>query len=159
MRGWRGVAVLGLLAGLAGCEGTTSGREVANVELQPAAERGAYAPVKFNLTTEMNPVAVNFRGDFTQEPTDFGKWNSYKAVLTLNGSVVATRNFNVNHPQSNPQGDVPPPTGLVQTLFTADLQANGDYELTITPLQAAAITIKNARVDVRGNVARGAQFK
>ncbi|HTE14280.1 MAG TPA: hypothetical protein VK642_04320 [Burkholderiales bacterium] len=154
----RGVAVAGLLAGLmgwlVGCEGTTSGREVANIELQPAAERGAYAPVKFNLTTDMNPVAVNFRGDFTQEPGEFGKWNSYKASLTLNGSMVATRNFNVNHPQSNAQGDAPPPAGMMHTLFITDLQSSGEYELTITPLKSAAITIKNARADVRANVQR-----
>jgi hypothetical protein len=161
MKVWRGLAVLGAMAGvLAGCEGTTTGREVAGATLQAAAARGAYQPAKFNLSTDMNPIAVNFRADFTQEAAEFGKWNSYRAVLTHNGAMVATRNFNVNHPQGQSAGaggDAPPPTGLVYTLFTTDLQQNGEYELTITPVQPAAITLRNARVDVRANVQRGPQ--
>lgn len=161
MKSWQGLALFGALAGLlAGCEGTTTGREVASATLQAAAERGAYEPARFNLSPDMNPLAVNFRADFTQEPSDFGKWNSYRAVLTLNGAMVATRNFNVNHPQSQSAGaggDAPPPTSLVHTLFTTDLQQSGEYELTITPVQPTAITIRNARVDVRANVQRGPQ--
>jgi hypothetical protein len=161
MQAWRGMAVMGLLAGLAGwltgCEGTTTGKEIASVELQPGAERGTYAPVKFTLTPEMNPVAVNFRADFMQDPAEFGKWNTYRAVLTQGGATVAMRNFNVNHPQNNPQGDAPPPSGTVHTLFVTDVPGSGECELIIKPLQAVAITLKNARVDVRSNVARPPQ--
>lgn len=161
MQAFRGLSVLGALAGvfLAGCEGTITGREVANVELQPAAQRGAYEKVKLNFNTEMNPVAVNFRADFTQEATEFGKWNTYRAVLTHNGTPLATRNFNANHPQSNAQGDSPPPAGMVQTLFIVDVPASGEYELTITPLDAVTITLKNARVDARANVQRPPAYK
>jgi hypothetical protein len=161
MQGWRGAAVMGLLAGLMGllaaCEGTTTGREVANIALQAGADRGSYGPVKFALSPDMNPVAVNFRADFTQDPGDFGKWNTYRAVLTQNGSTVATRNFNVNHPQTDPQADAPPPGGTVHTLFITDVPGSGECELTITPLQTAAITLRDARVDVRANVARPPQ--
>ncbi len=161
MQAWRRVAVMGLLAGLMGlfaaCEGTTTGKEVANIALQAGADRGSYLPVKFTLSPDMNPVAVNFRADFTQDPADFGKWNSYRAVLTQSGSVVATRNFNVNHPQTNPQADAPPPGGAVHTLFVTDVPGGGECELTITPLQAVAITLQGARVDVRANVVRPAQ--
>lgn len=158
---WRGMAWLGglgaLAAALVGCEGTTTGKEVASVSLQAAEQRGAYQPAKFNLTTDMNPVAVNFRADFTQEATEFGKWNSYRAVLTHNGATVATRNFNVNHPQAQSAGaggDAPPPTGTVHTLFITDIAANGEYDVVITPVQPTAITLKEARVDVRRNVQR-----
>ncbi len=158
MRAWRGVAVLGVVAGLlAGCEGTITGTEVTNVALQPAeppTQRGDYAPVKLNLSTDMNPVAINFRADFSQDATEFGKWNTYRVALTHNGNTVASRNMNVNHPQSNSQGDAPPPTGTVHTLFITDLQSSGEFELTITPVNAVVVTLKDARVDVRRNVAR-----
>lgn len=157
-RGWQGVAVRGLAAGLlagalAGCEGTVTGTEVARMDLQ-AADRGAYDPVKFNLSTDMNPVAFNFRADFTQDVTEFGKWNTYQVTLTHNGANVVSRNMNVNHPQNNPQGDAPPPTGTVHTLFITDLQSSGEYELTIKPVKPVEVTLKSPRVDVRRNVAR-----
>lgn len=162
IRGSVVLAVAGVLAGLAGCEGTTTGKEVASASLQAAAERGAYEPVKFNLSADMNPLSVNFRGDFTSEATEFGKWNSYRAELKHNGATVATRHFNLNHPQGQSAGaggDAPPPTGLVHTLFITDVQASGEYELVITPTKPAEITIKNARVDVRANVQRPPNYK
>ena len=82
---------------------------------------------------------------------------AYRAVLTQNGATVATRNFNVNHPQTNPQGDAPPPTGTVHTLFYVDVPASGEYELTITPSNPVAITLKEASVDARRNVQRPPQ--
>jgi hypothetical protein len=158
MRAWRSIAVLGVLAGaLIGCEGTTTGTEVVNVALQPAEQptaRGSYAPVKLNLSTDMNPVAINFRADFSLDATEFGKWNTYRVALTQGGNTVASRNMNVNHPQSNAQGDAPPPTGTVHTLFITDLQSSGEFELTITPVKPVVVTLKDARVDVRRNVAR-----
>lgn len=160
MKARSAVVVLGLLAGLlAGCEGAITGTEIARVALQPAAsgERGAYAPVKFNLSPEMNPVAFNLRADFTQEATEFGRLNSYRAVLTQNGATIATRNFNVNHPQSNAQGDAPPPSGLVHTLFYVDVQTSGEYELTIAPAKPVDITLKEASADARRNVQRPPQ--
>jgi hypothetical protein len=142
---------------LTGCEGTTTGTQVTNVALQPAeqpAERGAYTPVKFNLSTDMNPIAVNFRADFTQQATEFGKWNTYRVALKQNGNTVASRNMNINHPQTNAQGDAPPPTSTVHTLFVADLESSGEFELTITPVKPVEVTLMNATVDVRRNVAR-----
>lgn len=160
MRLWHGLAALGLLAAaLMGCEGVVTGKEVVRLPLQPATG-GSFAPVKFALDTAMNPVSINFRADFSQSPDDFGKFNTYRVALAKDGSVVASRNINVNHPQSRrPQGDTtdaPPPTGTVHTLFIADLAASGEYELTITAVQQA-ITLSNAQVDVRRNVQRGPQ--
>ena len=157
------LAILGTLAVLAasltGCEGVTTGSEVAKVALQPAegGERGAYAPVKFTLSPDMNPLAFNLRADFALEATEFGKWNSYRAVLTQGGSIVATRNININHPQASAQGDAPPPTGTIHTLFYVDLSGAGEYELTITPTKPVAITLKEPSVDVRRNVQRPPQ--
>ena len=155
------VAVLGLLASLlTGCEGVTTGTEIANVALQPA-ERGtasgSYAPVKFTLSPEMNPVAFNLRANFSQEANEFGKWNSYHVALTQNGATVASRNINVNHPQSSAQGEAPPPTGTVHTLFYVDVPGSGEYALTITPTKPVAITLNQPRIDARRNVQRPPQ--
>lgn len=151
------VAGLVLAAGvLGGCEGVTTGTEVANVPLQAAesGDKGAYAPVKFTLSAEMNPLAFNLRADFSLDAMEFGKWNSYRAVLTQNGTTVASRNINVNHPQSSPQGEAPPPSGTVHTLFYVDVPGSGEYELTVTPTKPVVITLKEPRVDVRRNVQR-----
>lgn len=146
-----------ITAWLSGCEGTTTGKEVFSASLEAGAEPGSYAPVKFLLTPDMNPVAVNFRAEFTQNPAEFGKWNTYTATLTQGGAAVATRKFNVNHPQNNPQGDAPPPGGTVHTLFITDVPAGGECELTIRVAQPAPIALTAARIDVRSNVARHPQ--
>lgn len=163
MRALFGAAVLGLgaiLSLLAGCEGTTTGQPIANVALQPG-EGNSYAPVKLNVTTDMNPIAVNFRADFSDNFNDFGKFNVYRVALSHGGNVVESRSFNVNHPQTRPlsgdNSDRPPPSaGYVRTVFTTDVQASGEYEITITAVQRD-ITISNASVEVRRNVARGVQ--
>lgn len=152
-----GLAVL--LGALAGCEGITTGTEIARVALQPAAsgERGTYAPVKFTLSPDMNPLAFNLRADFMPDATEFGKWNAYQARLTQNGNPVATRTFNVNHPQSSAQGEAPPPTATVHTLFYVDVPGSGEFELTITPTKPVLITLKEPSVDARRNVQRPPQ--
>lgn len=154
------IAGMALLAAvLVGCEGVTTGTEVVRLPLQAAEDgpKGAYVPVKFNLGPEMNPVAVNFRADFSQSPSEFGQWNTYRVTLTQGGNVVATRNININHPQGNARGDAPPPTSAVHTLFITDISSSGEYVLTIDPLQPAAIVLSNAQVDVRRNVQRPPQ--
>lgn len=159
MQALRGMAGLGVLAGLlAGCEGVTTGTEVARLPLQ-AADGGSYAPVKFALATEMNPVAINFRADFSQNPDEFGKWNTYRIALAKDGSVVASRNININHPQNQrqPGADAPPPTSTVHTLFITDVQASGEYELTISAVAPALVKLTNPTVDVRRNVQRPPQ--
>ena len=152
-------ALLAITGLLAGCEGVTTGTEIARVPLQAAADcpAGAYAPVKLNLAPEMNPVAVNFRGDFSQNPAEFGKWNTYRATLSKDGAVAATRTINVNHPSRDAQSSAPPPTQSVHTLFYVDVQSAGDYELTITPVKPAEITLSNPQVDARRNVQRPPQ--
>lgn len=160
MRAGRVLAILFLLAGLlSGCEGVVSGTEVARIPLQPAegGPAGAYAPAKFNLTPDMNPVAFNFRADFTMNSVEFGKWNSYRATLSRDGNVVTTRSFNINHPSAHPDQPPTAPTSAVHTLFLVDLQGGGEYELTITPVSPVAITLKEPRVDARRNVQRPPQ--
>ena len=155
----RAIAVLGLLTGaLAACEGVTTGTEVARTQLQ-AAEGGSYAPVKVALATEMTSVAINFRADFSQNPSECGKWNTYSVALSKDGNVVASRNIDINHPQSQSQADAnaPPPASTVYTLFIIDIQGGGEYELTLSALQPPAITLSSPTVDVRRNVQRPPQ--
>lgn len=160
MRLWQSVVAVGAaVAALAGCEGVITGKEIARVELQ-SAEGGSFAPATFALTTDMNPIAFNFRADFSQNPEDFGRWNTYRITLSKGGNVVESRNINVNHPISRrPQDgvDPPPPTSTVHPLFTTDIEANGEYELKIRAVKTPEIRISNASVDVRRNVARGPQ--
>ena len=154
MAGWLLIAAF-----LHGCEGVVSGTEIARVPLQIAegAPAGNYAPVKIALNPEMNPVAFNFRADFTMNVTEAGKWTTYRAILSKDGAMVATRNFNVNHPWSNPDSSPPAPTGAIHTLFYVDVQSAGDYELTIAAVSPAQVTLKDAQVDVRRNVQRPAR--
>jgi hypothetical protein len=149
-------ALLAITGWLAGCEGVITGTEVARVPLQTGAD-GAYTPVRFNLAPDMNAVAVNFRADFSQNPTEFGKYNTYRATLSKDGSVAAMRTININHPVANPQGSASPPTQTVYTLFYVDVQSAGEYELTITPVKPVEISLSNAQVDARRNVRRPPQ--
>lgn len=160
MQAWRVTAALFLLAGfLAGCEGVVSGTEVARVPLQAAegGPPGSYAPVKFNLAPDMNPVAFNFRADFTLNVTEAGKWNTYRATLSKEGIVAATRTFNVNHPASGADQSPAAPSSVIHTLFFVDVQSAGEYELTITPVSPVAVTLVNAQADARRNVQRPPQ--
>ncbi len=160
MRAWRVAATLVLLtACLTGCEGVITGTEVARTPLQPieGGIAGAYVPVKFNLGPEMNPLAFNFRADFSQNPAEFGKWNTYRITLTQGGVITASRNVNINHPQGRAEDASPPPTGTVHTLFIVDVQNSGEYELAITPVHPVAIVLSNSQVDVRRNVQRPPQ--
>ncbi len=157
MRTFCVIAILFLLAGfLSGCEGVVSGEEVARIPLQTAegATAGAYAPVKFALSPAMNPLAFNFRADFSQNPAEFGKWNTYRATLTQGGTVAASRIININHPQSRAEGATPPLGGTVHTLFYVDVQVAGEYVLTIMPVSTPAITLNNPQADARRNVRR-----
>ena len=141
---------------LTGCEGITTGTEIANIALQPAegGVPGSYLPTQFTLTPEMNPVAFNLRAEFTQDPAESGKWNAYQVALTHNGAPVATRIVNINHPQTNAQGSAPPPSATIHTLFYVDVQNSGEHELTITAAQPVAVTLREPRVDARRNVQR-----
>jgi hypothetical protein len=158
MRGLRVVAIVFLLAGwLAGCEGVVTGKEVARVPLQTVegGATGAYVPVRFSLSPDMNPIAINFRADFTQNPAEYGKWNTYRATLSKDGAVVATRSFNVNHPSApGPDSAPSPPTQSIHTLFYVDVQGAGEHELTVTPTSPVTVTLKDAQVDARRNVQR-----
>ncbi len=165
IKSWRDVQLLLLIpmilmaTVLSGCEGVTTGTEIARLPLQAAegGPPGAYAPVKFTLSPEMNPVAFNFRADLKLSPDEAGKWNTYRVTLTHGGTVVASRNINVNHPQASKDDSPPPPGGTIHTLFYVDVQAAGEHELTITPVSPVAVTLNNAQADARRNVQRPPQ--
>lgn len=156
--GWLGGVVISAMAALSGCEGTTTGAEFAAVALQPAVDgrRAAYEPVKFTLSPDMNPIAFNFRADNVLDATEYGKWNGYRATLSRGGTPVAMKSFSANSPTVG-EGNSPPPTTLIRTLFYVDVDAAGEYELTIVPDRAPQITLKDARVDARRNVQRPPQ--
>ena len=146
------------MAVLGGCEGMTTGTEIAVVALQPAADgvRAAYAPVKFTLSPGMNPIAFNFRADIALDASEYGKWNGYRATLMRDGAPVAVKNFSAHSP-SDGEGNSPPPTTLTRTLFYVDVSVAGEYELVIVPDRPPQITLKDARVDARRNVQRPPQ--
>src|SRR5262245_27530003 len=144
---------------LMGCKGVVTGTEVTRVPLQAAdGTAGAYVPIKINLRPDMNPIAINFRADLTQNPAEYGKWNTYRAALSKDGNSVVARTFNVNHPAA-PGGDSspPPPSPFIHTLFIVEIQKAGEYELVIAPVSPTAITLQNAQIDVRRNVQRPPQ--
>lgn len=155
--GWLLAGMIALV--LSGCEGVVSGTEIARVPLQAAegGAAGAYAPVKFSLSPEMNPVAFNFRADFPLNTSEAGKWNTYRATLSKDGVMVASRTFNINHPMSNANQSPTAPGSVIFTLFYVDVQAAGEHELSITPVSPAAVTLANAQADARRNVQRPPQ--
>jgi hypothetical protein len=145
--------MLAFITCLAGCEGVITGTEVARLPLL-ASDDGGYLPVKFDFAPDMSPVAVNFRADFSQNSDEFGKWNTYRTVLSKDGKVIVARSININHPVSNRDDSAPPPTQAIHTLFIFEVQSAGLYELKITPVNPVEITLSNARADARRNVQR-----
>ena len=145
--------LLAMLALLAGCEGAITGKEVATVALQPTGD-GGYAPVKFTLGPAMNPIAINLHANYSQDPHESGKWNTYRATLKIAGKRIATRDFNINYPGPAGSNAPPPPTSLVRTLWIVDLQEGGDYEFAIEPLKSVEVTLLSPRIEVRRNVQR-----
>ncbi len=138
---------------LAACEGLMTGVEIARVPLLPGAD-GGYVPVKLALSPEMNPVALNLHADFTQDLSQAGKWNTYRATLTRAGVVVFSREFNVNFPGSveSEPADAP----LAHTMMIVDVTMAGEHELAIAPARPTEITLTDAQVVVRGKVERPA---
>lgn len=148
-RGWRYATILCAALLLGGCDGLFTGTQVVRFALQelPA---GGYAPVKLALGPEMNPVALNFAADYTVNPAQAGKWNSYAAVLTLNGRAIASSQFNINNSNS-PDAPAGAPS-VAHTMMIVDVAETGDYELRIALTAPQQITLTSPNVELRRNI-------
>ncbi len=137
---------------LAGCDGLLGGEEAARIPLQPAAD-GGYAPVRILLKPEMNTVAFNLHADFVWGKRDeAGQWNSYRATLSAGGKVIHAQEFQVNSPESTgATQSSPPPASLLQPVMRVDLPAEAEYEIVITALKPATVTLNSPQLVVRIN--------
>jgi len=132
---------------VAGCEGLYTGSEVARMPLEQTAD-GAFAPVKLQLSPDMNPIALNMHGETVANAIEGGHWNTYAATLARNGSAVASARFNVNN-----TGSVESAHGgaFQQTMLVVSVPEAGEYELVIALAKPREITVNGALVAVRKN--------
>lgn len=135
------------LLALCACEGMVTGQQESTQPLTQN-EDGSYAAVKLNLSPEMNPVAINFKGRTIAHPDDSGRWNSYVANLTRNGTAIASASFDINNPgtRDNDHG-----AAFAKTLFFVTVPEAGEYELVIGLSRPKAITIQDPSLEVRRN--------
>jgi len=140
--------LLGLLLTLSACDGLFTGTQVVRFPLQ--ALPGGYAPVKLALGPDMNPIALNFAAEYTVNPAESGKWNSYTAVLSLNGKAVAAAPFNINN--SNSQDAPSGAPAVAHTMLIVEVAETGDYELRVTLNGPQQITLNKANVELRRNI-------
>lgn len=146
--------VIAVLSLLAGCEGMLGGEEAARIPLQRDAT-GGYAPVRILLRPEMNPVAFNLHADFAWgRHEEAGSWNHYRVQLLEGGRVLASREFQVNSPERPLASSSAPPATLQQPLLLFDVPAPAEYELVLTTLQPAPVTLDAAHLVLRIRVPR-----
>ncbi|NWG39751.1 MAG: hypothetical protein HXY27_07280 [Hydrogenophilaceae bacterium] len=134
---------------LAGCEGVTTGERDFQIPVA-ASEDGSFGPVLIKLSPDMSPVAINFKAQHGDDPAEIGKWNSYRASLSRNGSVVASGSFNINH-----SGTIDSPMGatyVTQTMLKVMSPETGEYELHILPLKPVEVTLTHTEIEVRKNI-------
>lgn len=151
----RNFLILPLLAAalmLTGCEEIVTGEKADAVAVSEN-DTGGYGPILLALTPDMAPVAINFRAEHGDDPAELGKWNSYRATLSLDGQHVAAAQFNINHTGSidSPQGS----PYLIQHMLTVYPDRAGDYALTIRPTKPVEVALTGTRVEVRRNVQDG----
>jgi hypothetical protein len=144
-------AVLAALV-LAGCEGATTGTQEFKIPVA-ASEDGSFGPVLIQLSPDMSPVAINFKAQHGDDPAEIGKWNSYQASLSRNGSVVTSSVFNINH-----TGTIDSPMGatyVTQTMLKVMSPETGEYELRISPVKPVEVTLTHTEIEVRKNIQMG----
>jgi hypothetical protein len=145
--------VAGLVASAAvllGCEGAVTGTKAESIVLTSDGS-GGYAPVKIKLSPEMSPVALNFRGEHGIDASLSGKWNRYRATLAKDGIVLSTGEFNFNYTGgSDGQAGAP---YQVQTMMMFTFNETGEFELTIKPIKSVDVPVRDARAEVRRNIA------
>lgn len=148
----RNFLILPLLAAvlaMTGCDEIVTGERAQSVDVSEN-DAGGYGPIFLALTPDMAPVAINFRAEHGDDPAEIGKWNSYRATLSMNGQEIAAGQFNINH-----TGSIDSPQGshyLVQNMLTVHPGEAGDYTLSITPTKPVEVTLTGTRVEVRRNV-------
>lgn len=148
----RNILSLLLLAGaltITACEKIVTGEKAQSIAVSES-DTGGYGPVTLSLTPDMAPVAINFRAEHGDDPAEVGKWNSFRATVSLDGQRVAAGQFNINHTGSidSPQGS----PYLIENMLTVYPAEAGDYELTITPTKPVEVKLSGTRVEVRRNV-------
>lgn len=143
----RRAAVAAILLSLVACEGALTGQHVATLPLTQN-EDGSFASVKLDLTPDMNPVAINFKGMTIAHPNESARWNSYTANLTRNGASIASASFQINNPGTRDNDHGGP---FARTLFFVTASESGEYELTIAVSRPKEITIQEPSVEVRRN--------
>lgn len=138
------VLALGLLAG---CEGLFTG-ERAGTHALTQREDGSFAPLTLQLTPDMNPIAINFKGMTIAHPNESSRWNTYNARLTLGENTIAASDVTINNTgtQNHDQGGP-----FASTLFFVDVPAASDYQLTLALAQAKEITIEEPTIEIRRN--------
>lgn len=136
---------------LTACEGLFTGTRATT---QPLVEQedGSFAPVKLQLTPEMNPIAFNLRGSTLASHTEGQRWNSYRATLSLNGAPIAAGSVNINNTGSS---ESPEGNAFAHTMLVASVPQAGEYELTIALARPKEITIETPELEVRRNVQPG----
>ena len=145
------LALAALCACLGACDGLFTGTQVTRFPLQEATD-GGYAPVTLTLGPEMNPVALNFAAEYTINPAEAGKWNSYVATLSYKGRAIASAPFNINNSNSpDAPGGAP---GVAHTMLIVDVSEIGDYELRISAGAPPAITLAKPNLELRRNIQR-----
>jgi hypothetical protein len=140
------VAAAALLA-LTGCEGLFTGERV-TVQAQTERADGGFEPVQLTLAPAMNPIAFNLKGATVANYAESGRWNTYQAILKLDGAQVASGRFDVNNRGTR---EIEEGGDFATTMLFASVPREGQYELAIEPLRAKEITIESPRLEVRRN--------
>jgi hypothetical protein len=88
------------------------------------------------------------KGSTVAHFAESGRWNAYRATLSLDGTPVASGRFNVNNPgtrETEEGGE------FATTMLFASVPREARYELAIEPLRPKEITIESPRLEVRRN--------
>lgn len=143
---WSGMAGLLLLSA---CDGTSTGTRMQTLPLVANAG-GGYGPVALQLVPDMSPLALNLKAKHSDDPTEVGKWNTYRATLLQSGEAVAEGEFHINH-----TGSPEAPMGaayVTQTMLIVKLQQAGTYELRIVPVRPEQVTLSEVELELRSGV-------
>lgn len=132
---------------LAGCEGLFTGERESVHPLSMRAD-GSFEPVRLQLSPAMNPLAFNLKGATIAHYAESGRWNAYRATLSLGGAPVAAGRFNINNPGTR---EIEQGGEFATTMLFASVPREAEYELAIELAGPKAITIESPRLEVRRN--------
>jgi hypothetical protein len=132
---------------LVACEGLVSGDQASTHALTQNAD-GGFEPITLDLTPEMTPVAINFKGMTVANLAENSRWNTYDARLAHGDTVVATKTVTINNTGA---GNHPQGGAFAHTLFFVTIPEAGEYRLTLEPARPREITIEEPSIEVRRN--------